>query len=499
MSLPILLAAGLALLTLFVVRRAAAYFRLAHVPGPRFAGWSRLPLVLDNLTGRHHEILYEYNLKYGPLVRLAPNILITCDADVYQRMYAPNSKYRRAPYYGVFRFKPRSDNLFSTIDEARHNAVRRKMAPGYAGREVPYMEDDIDKHVQEWVNLIERKYISDDREVKKMDIGRQAQFFTLDVISELAFNHSFGDLVDDNDNFRYVQTAEETVSVMTMLSYFPSVHGWLEQSRVMDLIAPNAVDKLGLGAVIGVAKQRIAERFDDYENQKDKQDMLGSFLRHGLSQTDAEGETVLQIIAGADTSATIMRVVLLYVLSSPAIYNKLINEIDVGIKEGRISSPIKDAEARRLPYLQGCIKEALRLWPVVVGISLKQVPDEGDEVCGYKIPGGTFIGHNAWAFGREEAVYGPDFEVYRPERWIEASGRRLELMERNKEFTFGYGRFKCLGQPVAFMELNKVFVELLRRFNISILNPAKPLKSTSHGIFLQSDFFVKVTRRPQEL
>jgi cytochrome P450 len=66
-----------------------------------------------------------------------------------------------------------------------------------------------------------------------------------------------------------------------------------------------------------------------------------------------------------------IRVVLLHVLSSPNIFNRLRNEIDEGIRDGRISSPITDAEAKRLPYLQGCIKEAVRLWPPVVGISLK--------------------------------------------------------------------------------------------------------------------------------
>jgi cytochrome P450 len=123
------------------------------------------------------------------------------------------------------------------------------------------------------------------------------------------------------------------------------------------------------------------------------------------------------------------------------------------------------------------------------------VPPEGDIVCGYKVPGGTFIGHNAWAFGRDAKIYGPDFEVYRPERWIEASGEQLELMERNKELTFAYGRFKCLGQPVAYMELNKVFVELLRKFDIAIMNPSQPWWSKSHGIFMQKDFFVKVNER----
>lgn len=117
----------------------------------------------------------------------------------------------------------------------------------------------------------------------------------MDVISELAFNTSFNDLPDDNDNFKYVEKAEEAEGIMTLMSFYPSVHRWMEQSRIMDMIAPNAVDRMGLGTVIGVAKSRIAERFDDYENQKDRPDMLGSFFLHGLSQEDAEGEVVLQV------------------------------------------------------------------------------------------------------------------------------------------------------------------------------------------------------------
>ncbi len=136
----------IAFVLLCIHRHIAAYRRLAHIPGPRFADWTRLPLVLDNLTGRNHEILY-VSLKYGPLIRLDSNLLVTSDVDMYERMYAPNSQCRRTPYYGVFHLKPRSDNLFFTIDEVRHASVRHKMAPGYVGREAPYIERHIDTHV----------------------------------------------------------------------------------------------------------------------------------------------------------------------------------------------------------------------------------------------------------------------------------------------------------------------------------------------------------------
>jgi hypothetical protein len=47
-----------------------------------------------------------------------------------------------------------------------------------------------------------------------------------------------------------------------------------------------------------------------------------------------------------------------------------------------------------------------------------------------------------------------------PGRWLEATGDRLRYMENSNELVFGSGRYKCLGNPIAFVELNKVFVEV---------------------------------------
>lgn len=54
-----------------------------------------------------------------------------------------------------------------------------------------------------------------------------------------------------------------------------------------------------------------------------KLDMLALFTRHGLGKEDLITEACLQIIAGADTTATSLRGIMLYVLSYLWVYMKL--------------------------------------------------------------------------------------------------------------------------------------------------------------------------------
>jgi len=56
-----------------------------------------------------------------------------------------------------------------------------------------------------------------------------------------------------------------------------------------------------------------------------------------------------------------------------------------------------------------------------------------------------------------------DVEVFRPERWLPGGGQSSEQIEQMNEvvgLAFGYGRFGCLGKPVAMVELNKTIAEV---------------------------------------
>src|ERR1700712_4340265 len=108
--------------------------------------------------------------------------------------------------------------------------------------------------------------------------------------------------------------------------------------------------------------------------------MISSFISHGLTQMEVSSETLLAILAGSDTSAATIRAVLLNLMSAPLIYSRLQAEIDTATSLGKISLPITDSEARKLPYLQAVIKEGLRIMPPATGLSPKTVPKGGEMI-----------------------------------------------------------------------------------------------------------------------
>jgi len=55
--------------------------------------------------------------------------------------------------------------------------------------------------------------------------------------------------------------------------------------------------------------------------------VLDSFICHGLSKDEASEEALLQVVAGSDTSATPIRIIMLNLLTDPKVHACFIAEI----------------------------------------------------------------------------------------------------------------------------------------------------------------------------
>lgn len=141
--------------------------------------------------------------------------------------------------------------------------------------------------------------------------------------------------------------------------------------------------------------------------------------------------TLSNLQAGSDTTAISLRSIIYFLLRHPKSLSKLTNELAAARAEARLSDIATWKEARQLPFLDACIKEAGRLHPAT-GLALERVvPAGGAEICGQRFAGGTVVGMNAWVVHRDQGVFGEDAEVWNPDRWLTADEGKRRVMEKS--------------------------------------------------------------------
>ena len=83
-----------------------------------------------------------------------------------------------------------------------------------------------------------------------MDFGRKVQYFTLDVISDVAYREPFGYMATDSDMYSYISIVEQVFASALMVTIFPWLN-WVLQLSIMKAVMPSEKDPLGVGKVLG--------------------------------------------------------------------------------------------------------------------------------------------------------------------------------------------------------------------------------------------------------
>ncbi|KAK0725915.1 cytochrome P450 [Lasiosphaeris hirsuta] len=493
--------ASIAIFTIYyVVTSALAWRRLREFPGPFSASFSYFWLIGLLKSARVSELTISAAKRYGKTVRVGPNDLVTSDPEVVLRLSAARSRYTRSDWYRAVRMDGYDDNMMSLLDTTQHDKLKAKVMPGYTGKDHTGLEAELDFMINTLIDKIRTKYAATPAQEgggerrPLLDLATLIQYFALDSITKVAFGEELGFLRTESDVFGYVKMATEFLPALTITSTVPWLNAITTSRWVLWLLAPREGDKTGIGRVLPIAKRIVTTRFAAGPTAKND-DILGSFIRHGLTPTECRTEAIFQLIAGSDTTATSIRSTMLHIITSPHIYRCLQTEIDYAIRAGKVSSPISNAEALALPYLQAVVFEGLRMCPPFTGFPFKCVPPGGDTIDGKFVPAGTRVAPGFPALTRNRDVFGEDADDFRPERFLEAGDEKAAEMRKVVDLVFGSGRWGCVGKNMAFLELNKVYVELLRYFDFQIHDPARPWLSYSHNLYIQSDMWVRVKLR----
>ena len=123
------------------------------------------------------------------------------------------------------------------------------------------------------------------------------------------------------------------------------------------------------------------------------------------------------IVAGSETTATVLAGTTYLLLANPTAYATLVAEVRAAFSS---ASEINFLSARKLPYLLACLEEGMRCFPAIPGLNPRRTV-EPVVVDGHEIPSGTFLGVHQWA-----AYHSPlnfeNPETFAPERWLPGNG-----------------------------------------------------------------------------
>lgn len=137
------------------------------------------------------------------------------------------------------------------------------------------------------------------------------------------------------------------------------------------------------------AIQEIQSRKDRHTNRQDILGKLFEVQREKPSEMDMVDVTSMaasNINAGSDTTAICLRAVIHHLLKSDQCRAKLLDEIDSIMSADSSSAIVTLDQSKKMPYLQACMYEALRLHPAV-GMSLpRPTPSGGISIGSHYIP-----------------------------------------------------------------------------------------------------------------
>ncbi|KAF2707357.1 cytochrome P450 52A12 [Pleomassaria siparia CBS 279.74] len=171
------------------------------------------------------------------------------------------------------------------------------------------------------------------------------------------------------------------------------------------------------------------------------------------------------LLAGRDTTASLLSFVFVMFLKHPAVFTKLRNVIVEDFGTYNNPKEISFTGLKNCQYLQWVLNETLRLFPVVPLNGRRALVDTSLPVGGgpdgkspVYIRKGQEVYYSVYSMQRRKDLWGDDAAEFKPERW---GGRRPGW----EYLPFNGGPRICIGQQFALTEAGYVVVRLCQKFD----------------------------------
>ncbi|KAG8895941.1 hypothetical protein FRB99_000254 [Tulasnella sp. 403] len=435
----------LALLAAVVVYHYWAYFvdpfgyRKHGITGPWLAQFSDVWLARQAARGKRSEAVHKEHLRYGKFVRIAPNHISIDDPEALQTVYAHGNGTLKTEFYDAFVSIRRG--LFNTRDRAEHTRKRKVISHIFSPKNVQDFEPNIRSAMtnlfrqldsvcsaSEGTNsVIGTNYYRKRNQRAWLDILPWFNYVAFDVIGDLVFGEPFGMINNAKDVAAVAEGGEKAVAGNAQVKYIPAIKVLNDRgdfSATLGTIpvwARPYVKKLpwfkkGDAACQNLAGLAIAAVNKRLNNPTDRIDLLAR-LQQGkddsgqpLGKEELTAEALTQLIAGSDTTSNSSCAIIYYLSRDPRALAKLQQELDEALGDNTDIPWFE--QLKKLPYLEACINESLRLHSTSSLGLARLVPAGGLEVCGKFFPEGSILSVPSYTLHRNKEVWGQDAEDF---------------------------------------------------------------------------------------
>ncbi|KAL4887832.1 cytochrome P450 [Aspergillus ambiguus] len=435
------------------------YFHpLASFPGPRLNAATPLPFFRSVLGGRLPMDAQSLHEKYGEVVRISPNEVIFTNPDAWKEVYGirPGKPQRPKDQRHVSVGPNHIPSILRTDDQT-HARYRRALSHGFSEGSLQRQEAIVKSYIDLLIHRLRELAGHKDTVV---DMTRWYNYTTFDIIGDLAFGDSFGCLQNSQYHFW----------VEVIFSHFRTA-AWANVLRrvpmgqfLMKYIIPRKVQE-EKKAQNQLTHQKVHWRIEKGDNER--ADFLSNVLKlppeKGMTEDELVSNSYVLIIAGSETTATLLSGVTYYILTVHGVLDKLKGEIrDAFSSEEEITW----SAVNQLPYTLAVLNEGLRMYPPVPYGFPRIIEGKGDSICGRWIPGGTAVGVPMLATHRSASNF-KNPNSFIPERFM--GDPEYESDNRSALQPFSMGPRNCLGRNLAYAEMRLILARMIWNFDMEIL------------------------------
>ena len=330
------------------------------------------------LSGKPHYTLKKAHDQYGNVIRIAPNTLSYIEPSAWNDIYGYRNGVVALPKDPLFyneMLLPKE--TISIANDKDVKPIRRAVNAAFSPKALSEQEPMLKTHVGRLIGQLAKT----SQQHGIVNVHKWVNFSFFDILSDFAFGENLG-CVRDGHLHEWAQFVVDYFYVATLLH---QCHKFWPLNKVLVLLIPPSV-RYRKKRHSEVSLERVRRRI---HASPDRPDFMFCFLQQAekeeLTKSVIEAQASSIILAGSETSAVALTAAIYYVVANDDVYRRLCEEVQ-GTFTSSADLKLRDVLSR-LPYLEACVKETLRIRaPIANGFTRVVSSREGAMISGGWVP-----------------------------------------------------------------------------------------------------------------